>query len=244
MAKYNRPACVDPVTGKPHGFRVHQDKDGKVYSHCVRHLPEDELNEAEAKAGKYLRCKQYVRSELNPRRGERCAMAPIRGGEVCTAHGGQLPQVRRHATENAIKKEAEVELNKLTRSGVIDLKGVTVDNPLELLMELAGEAKAWKDVLAERVEHLKTEDWRYNAGRAGEQIRGEVVLYERSIERLAKILTAMARLNISERLAAVTERQAELVEQAITRALIEAGVDEDLRYETLKIVARKLRYVS
>lgn len=140
------------------------------------------------------------------------------------------------------------------------LVGAPVDNPLTELANLAGRARAWMELLQGRVEKLleahddaeveqdhggagpKSKGIRYQAG-AGEQLRAEVALYERSMDRLGKFLSDYGRLGIDERLAKITELQAEKVIAAIDAALAHAGVTGKTATEAKQVAARHLRAV-
>jgi hypothetical protein len=117
-------------------------------------------------------------------------------------------------------------------------------NPLQTLLEVAEEALLWKDALKRKVVQMESDMWRYNEAGVGEQIRGEITLYEKSIERLTRILVMIAKLGIEERLARVTERQALLIEKAVSRALEETGLEAVKQDEVREAVAKHLRAVS
>ena len=68
-------------------------------------------------------------------------------------------------------------------------------------------------------------------------------MYERSLDRCAKVLTDMTRLNLEDRLVTVTERQAEVVVSVIRSTLAELGTDPD-DGDGRTIVQRNLRAVG
>ncbi|HEX6513955.1 MAG TPA: hypothetical protein VF049_00125 [Nocardioidaceae bacterium] len=116
-----------------------------------------------------------------------------------------------------------------------------VGNPLAELQQLAGEVIAWKNLLAERVAELRSTGYR---GAGGEQIRADVVLFERALDRCATVLTAIARLNIDERLAAISEHQATMVRRAIDAALASAGLAGPQATAMRQSIARHLRVLA
>jgi len=148
-----------------------------------------------------------------------CRLPPINGSKRCRFHGGASPSVKAKVQ----RERVEGELRELATK----LAAPPVDNPLEALSILAGEVTAWKNFLAEKLRELNT--LRYS-GEHAEQIRGEVILYERALDRTVSVLTAIARLNVDERLAAIGERQAAMLEGALDAALDALGVSvEDKR---------------
>jgi hypothetical protein len=185
----------------------------------------------------------------NRENGERCRRMHTPGGKACSKHGGNGANARKGAQQRL----AEAELTRLATS----LVGTPVGNPLTELSKLAGRARAWMEMLEERVQTLLDEDpepgegddgkkdcgIRYRGG-AGEQTRAEVQLYERAMGQLGTILTAIARLNIDERLAKITERQAEVVIAALEAGLSAAGVrDPAQRTAAKEAASRELRLV-
>jgi hypothetical protein len=186
----------------------------------------------------------------NKESGERCRRQHAPGGVVCAMHGGNAPQARAEAKRRA----TEARLDSLAT----DLTGRPVGNALTELSRLAGRARAWMQMLEERVQALLDAESAPSGGdeeeqgdhgiryyhRAGEQTRAEVQLYERAMGQLGSLLTSIARLNIDERLARITERQAEAVIAALEAGLTAAGVrDPEQRTAAKAAASRELRLV-
>lgn len=159
-----------------------------------------------------------------------CRLPPINGSKRCRFHGGASPSVK----AKAVRDRTEGELRELATK----LAAPPVDNPLEALSTLAGEVSAWKNFLAGKLAELNT--LRYS-GEHAEQIRGEVVLYERALDRTVSVLTAIARLNIDERLAAIGEVQAAMLEGALEAALTALGVPVEDKARAWDAAASHLR---
>ena len=62
-----------------------------------------------------------------------------------------------------------------------------VTDPISALSELAPETLVLNDYLRGKVDALRAEEWWYK-GAAQEQLRSEIVLYERSLDRCAQCL--------------------------------------------------------
>ncbi|MFC8676684.1 hypothetical protein ACFUEN_28865 [Streptomyces griseorubiginosus] len=170
-------------------------------------------------------------------KGERCKAWALKGQSVCRVHGGNAPQ-NRAAGERRI---AEQQLEQETRRALAILDVPPVDNPLTALSALAGQVIAWKDALAERVNGL--ERIRYTDDKRAEQLRSEVALYERAMDRAVNVLGTIGRLRIDERLAAISEQQATVVIGAIEAALAHAGVTGPAASAAKAVAARHLRAV-
>jgi hypothetical protein len=196
------------------------------------------------------RCTGHITGVAHPDlAGERCRRIARPGQDVCDKHGGST----RHAKLAAARRMLEAELMTLAEAMI----GAPVDNPLTELAALAGRARAWMELLQARVEKLletseseerdgggdaKKQGIRYQAG-AGEQVRAEIQLYERAMDRLGKFLADYGRLNIDERLSQIEESKAELILKAIDAALAQAGVVGSKAAEAKQVAARHLRAV-
>lgn len=132
----------------------------------------------------------------------------------CKNHGGSTPSHRLAAAKEQARRTADEALRLLGREGVRP-----VVNPLEALAELAGEIVATKDIFRERVAELRAEAWRYSDDKGGEQLRAEIAMYERALDRSARVLADIARLKIDERLMAITEQQGQTLAAVITVVL-------------------------
>lgn len=166
------------------------------------------------------------------RTGEPCGATLRAGAVACKWHGGNSPQARARETERVTEQQIRTMLGRLTVR--------PIDDPLTELSRLAGEVVAWKELVADHVARL--ERLRYS-GDGGEQIRGEITLFERALDRCATVLSAIARLNIDERLAKVSERQAEIVADALAGALTDMGLSREQQQEARRGLARRLHAV-
>jgi hypothetical protein len=155
------------------------------------------------------------------------------GYGLCKLHGGSTATKTIHAAR--LKADAEA------RSALAELDLPPVEDPLAALLKLAGQVLGWQNATATLVNEL--ESIRYRGSNGMEQLRAEVALYERAMDRAATVLAAIARLDIEERLARVTERQADAVIAAIDVALEVAGVVGVEAARAKQAAARHLRAV-
>lgn len=163
---------------------------------------------------------------------------PARVGQlVCGLHGGMSPQALRAAEERLAEEKARHILARL------DVQ--PVGNALEELALVAGQCVAWKDACAEMVNKLREDEIRYSGREGGaltEQVRAELLLWERSLDRCITVLSAIARLGLDERLVVIEEGKAKLVAQAFAEALTEIpDLDPDYADIVRRSFARKLR---
>lgn len=171
--------------------------------------------------------------------GETCTLAAGWGTDhvgfgYCRLHGGNTRNQRAAAHTAMAEQQARATLARLDVT--------PIENPFTALAKLAGQAVAWQEALAAIVERLG-DRIRYESTGGAEQLRAEIALYERAMDRCGQILGMIARLNIEDRMARVSERQAEIVVSAIEAALASAGVTGRTADEARKVAARHLRAV-
>jgi hypothetical protein len=197
----------------------------RTVAHGVVVERRDPMARTGAAVGPYRRCR------ATNRRGGQCEHRAMHDQDVCRHHGGSAPQSRARVARDRLSRDVARELASLGADPVAD--------PLTALSELAGQVVAWKNALAGRVNELTS--LRYEDDHGGEQLRAEVALWERALDRCNTVLATMARLRIDERLAAISERQAERVLRAIDAALDAAGVPATERAAPKKAAAVVLR---
>lgn len=181
----------------------------------------------------------HDRCARHNRHGEPCRNYPKRGTTVCTAptHGGRLPRVKAAAERAVVEADITATARRLADAAPIT-------DPLAELAKFAGEVKAWKDIAAERVESLQGQI-RYTAGGQGtEQLRAEVAVLERALAEFRKTLVDIARLDIDNRLARISEAQAVIIVRIIVSALEHAGVTGTPLAEAKAFASRELEAVA
>jgi len=155
---------------------------------------------------------------------------PTPGLGPCKLHGGST---RSH------QARAEVTRAQRTLADLATPVDAPLGDPLGELLTLAAEVVRWKCVIAEKLADLDG----VTVGEAS-VIRGEVVLWERALDRCAHVLAAIAKLNIEERLAQVNvrlaERQGEQAMLVLQWSLEEFGVDVT-ESRSREVVARQMR---
>jgi len=155
------------------------------------------------------------------RKKKPCTNPPVHGATVCRMHGGAAPQVIAKAQERIAEQQARKALGKLE-----DILGPAqpVTNPLVALSLIAGEALRWKEVIAERVARLQ--EIRYTDAKGSEQMRAEIAVFERALDRCSTVLANIVRLNIDERLATITDQQGHAIAAVINTVLEQLDLGE------------------
>lgn len=169
---------------------------------------------------------------------KRCRRPATPGHLVCKLHGSASPQAKARVERERLMAEVEVGARK-----ALDKLGFEpVQDPLTELQRLGGEVVAWKDLLRTLVDELQ-QKYRYE-GEHAEQIRGEVLLFERALDRCAMVLGLIARLKIDDRLVAIEEAKVTQIVDAVEAALDALGLSVEQQLEAKAEVARTLRVVG
>jgi hypothetical protein len=203
---------------------------------CVWHMPDDLLEEAEEITG-FRRCRMRFGGT------DACHFAATKGTEPprCKNHGANTGSY-----QSKLAAERVVEGNIADRLVVILadhgeklMAPDPIGNPLAELLELAAEIKAFKEIMRVITAYLVQRQEMRHGHRVGEQLRAEVLLYERAQERLAKILVDISKLGIEARLAQIEENQAAMIERALNAALTASGLGLIEQQEARQVLHRE-----
>jgi hypothetical protein len=129
-------------------------------------------------------------------------------------HGGKSPNAVAAAKVRGTVREA-----KSDAAAVLAYEGLrAVGDPLEELSRLAQEAAAFKDALARRVNALSFLEVPSSSS-AISQLRHEVLLYERAMDRTGKFMELLVRSGFEERRVRISEEQGRMIAGVFQRAL-------------------------
>jgi hypothetical protein len=209
---------------------------------CLLHVPDEYLEEAEDVTG-MRRCRHQLGAP------DACHNYAVDGADpvACTRHGMAPGSF---AMRQTMHRTVEGKLGERLAGIMADggeklLRPDPVSDPLSELMELAAEVKAVKELLRAKVAPMFANDQlRYAHSKAGEQLRMEVLLYERGLDRLARLLLDISKLNIAERLTGIRKQTADMIERAIDAALEESGVGFEGKQVAREAVRRHLKIVA
>jgi hypothetical protein len=207
--------------------------------YCLWHMPEEYLDEAEEITG-VMRCRH---TDAQGRTA--CHQMAVKGTDPprCKNHGANPGSIK-HRNAQATIVEGRVQdrmIEIMSEKGERLLSPRQLGNPLVELLDLAAEMAEWKDIMRDIVVYLLSQERIRSAhSKVGEQLRAEVLLFERAQERYSKILQDIARLGIEHRLAALEETQVRMVEQALAAALNSTSLDVVAQEEARQVLRREL----
>lgn len=171
--------------------------------------------------------------------GQRCRRWAAPGQDCCVNHGANSPGARAKAERRLAAAQALADAE-----AVLAHEGITpITNPLEELGRVAAEVLALKDALASRVNAL-----RYGLGTENslgtEQLRVEVELYERALDRSGKFLDMLVRNGFEEKRVRVAEHQAQLLAAVVTRVLAAAQLTPEQDTAARAAAAREFQALA
>lgn len=167
------------------------------------------------------------------RTGLRCGRWPIKGGLVCPTHGGSIGHVKAKAAQRLMEEEAMAMVSRLNIG--------PVEDPLLELRKLAGRALAWEKVFDEKREQLQ--EWRYTHG-SGEQLRSEIAVVERAMDRCAHVLGLIVKLGLDERIVRLEEARAAIVEKLVIDVFADLHLTEHQIREGRISLGRRLSAIT
>lgn len=182
------------------------------------------------------RC-QSKAQDADGHRTRPCKLWAMKGLTVCWRHGGANRMTRAAGERRVAEDKIEKKARKL--ADLFDVQ--PVGNPLEALAQHVGEEIQFKDILGNLVREIRVEDIRFTDARGAEQLRSEIVVFERALGRVGDRLVAYAKLGIDERLVKIEEGKAAMVMDAVNAVIAYfAGGGTDPT-EARRIAAQHLR---
>ena len=132
-------------------------------------------------------------------------------------HGAKAPQVRNKATMRLVEAEARTLLERLGEPEPLG-------HPVEELLAVAAECREWLGVLREMVADLGTFTTEDHA--AVERAGALVEIYERALDRTARLLVDMTKLDLESRRIELDAERARVMFDAIQTAFRAIGQAE------------------
>jgi hypothetical protein len=177
-------------------------------------------------------CKRHISGGAHPdRKGEPCKGSPMRGQEVCSAHGGRAPQAKT-AGERRLARERILELAVTLGEPVDDV------DPGDLVAEQIAHRAGHVRWLRKRVQAIDPDAlvWGVTRKKRGGHDYGVtkearpniwLELYFEASAALERLCLDAIRAGLEERRVRLAERQAEVLEQLLDGILRDLGQDPD-----------------
>lgn len=170
--------------------------------------------------------------------GKPCPNYAMHGQMICSAHGGKAPQNMRAGEQRLAKQEVYNEIAKLIDAPPME----TITEVYDELLAVAGTARAWRQLLQNRVSKLKRlgESTEFT----GVQLAADVMLFERALDRSAKIGEALVRLDLEGRKQALDERTAGQLVAVLRLILGDLDLTDDQAMVAELVVPKRLKELA
>lgn len=168
-------------------------------------------------------------------RGLPCGNRPIRGGTVCSTHGGSAPQVKAAAQQRQVEAAAQ----RIVGS-VWNPDAAPVTNAVEAMQQLAGRLQHAADVLGARLDSGQPPC--EACGRADLAMDSPAaVAWLRVLREDRQLLEAMERLGIAERFVQLEADQVRRMAAAVGLMFEELKWDREQREAGTRVLMAALR---
>lgn len=162
----------------------------------------------------------------------------MRGSSRCRMHGGSSGQARRAAS----RRVAEAKAVKSAARWATDDDWRDL-NPVDALLKIAAKVIAFQEAIEAMLAELPEGEWRRDH-RAGEQLHALVALFERALDRCAKVLVEVNKLGLEEKRIQIERSKAILIIQAIKNTLDKLGLTPEQRKLAKVIVPEEMYAIS
>lgn len=170
--------------------------------------------------------------------GKQCGRYAYPGATVCATHGGASPTVRQAAD----RRTAAVAIEKDARATLAHYGVHTVEDPLEELGKLTSEARAMTDALGARVNALN--DIEMLDLKNAPQARVALEAYERSLDRLHRLLDSLVKHGYMERQIRIREGEAAMVAGVLKRVIAGIGLTPEQQGTAQRLLAEEFRAIG
>lgn len=150
----------------------------------------------------------------------------------CKLHGGSTAAGTKHA--------AEAESRHLL--GRLVAVREPVQDPFVELRRIGAIALTWMEACQEAITDLK--NFRFLDAKGAEQLRSEIPMFERSMDRAANLLASIAKLGLDEREVAVSEAKATMLLRALEAGLAENGITGPKAAAVKQATGRHLKLIK
>jgi hypothetical protein len=175
------------------------------------------------------KCKATTRAKTG------CGNYPLPGQQVCRMHGGKAPAALAAAERRLLAQQITA-----NATATLAHEGITaVDDPIGELGKLAGAAQAMMHALGARVNALQSVE--HFDLKSTPQLRVEVELYERAMDRTHRLLDSLVKHGYAERQVTIAENEAMLVAGVIRRVLAGLGLTNAQRDQAQLLLAEEFR---
>lgn len=116
----------------------------------------------------------------------------------------------------------------------------TQTTALEKMLEAFDRVLAFESATSNLLRNLDPNDWRYTDRTGSEQLRSEVALYERAMDRTARFLKDISKMALNEKIVGLGKAQTELMVRILMSTVTEMGLDVKQIDQARQVLLNKL----
>lgn len=163
---------------------------------------------------------------FDPRAKSACKSSPVIGFDFCPAHLA-TPRGLAHAQErirNGPVFTVEDMENAIREQSLIPESDYHT-SALEKMDKILTEVIEWTDEARANLYELDKDDWRFTDRNNVEQLRSEVLVYERAMDRAARTTKDVSKMALQEKIVSLGRAQTELIIRIMMAVIEELGLD-------------------
>lgn len=170
------------------------------------------------------------------RDGDPCKLPPMRGATRCRMHGASSPGARQKANERLLMAKLHGDVQRMGWE--------PVTNPALLLADLAGEARAFKDMARDKMNELET--WENHNQFGAEEVKAVVAVYVQAMRDVSAIADKMWSRGLDTKMLQTeaerpTREQAQAFSRVLDRVFGDLGLTDDQQQRAPGILAAALQ---
>lgn len=112
---------------------------------------------------------------------------------------------------------------------------------LERMMEALDRVLDWEEDAKRRLDEVPDDQRRFTDRKGSEQTRSEVVIYERAIDRTAKVLESASKMALKEKMVSLGKAQTELMVRIMMSVITEMRLDDVLAERARRVLLEKFK---
>jgi hypothetical protein len=174
--------------------------------------------------------------------GNRCANEAAVNFRFCVSHLNTprgLSHIHDCVRRGVLLTQSDIDnmIDEKTRIPDKDAQTTALEKMLEELVHVM----EFEDFMRRQVSDMNPSDWRFLDRTGSEQIRSEVVLYERAMDRTARVLQGMSKMALQEKIVSLGKAQTELMIRLLMATLNDLSLDMHHITRAKTVLLQKLR---
>lgn len=180
------------------------------------------------------------------KKAQNCVAKVSMGGEVIRCGAPLAPDADRYCESHKSRSSGKTEMNRAVAKSQTEMivpapKDTTIAQKVERMVD---NVLAFEDDAREAYLKVPEDERRFTDEHGGEQMRSEIAVYERALDRSARVLREVARLGIETQMIRLNREHLDLIRRAIDQTFVSMGMSRKETNNARKILAEQLRQME